>query len=191
MALDYRDLVPKIYCEASDLLEVPPLSLDPISEQVQSNTLAIHSLVSKIESLEVKLSSLIESDSYFTTGTSHSSSNTTYVAAASQPLTVVSVPFPPHSDKMSSMKMTHHSEARDSQLILLGLPEQEPILYAKSDVNELLEFLARKPVLIKDMFRLGKNPRSHDLASARPRPVLIKLSTAWNRKLVLLHWRSL
>ena len=36
VALDSSDFVPKIYCEASDLLKVSPLSLDPISEQVQS-----------------------------------------------------------------------------------------------------------------------------------------------------------
>ena len=169
VALDFSDLVPKIYCEASDLLKTPPLSLDPTSEQVQSNTLAMYSLVFKIESLQVKLSSLIESGSY--------SSNTTYAAAASQPPIVVAVPSPPYSDKMSSMKRTHHSEAQESLLIIFGLPEQESILDAKGDVDE---FLAGKPVLIKDVFRLGKYPRQHDPASACPHPVLIKLSTAWD-----------
>ena len=42
------------------------------------------------------------------------------------------------------------------------------------------------------MFRLGKTTRSHSTFSqARPRPVLIKLSVAWDRKLVLLRKRKL
>ena len=128
----------------------------------------------------MKFTSLIESGSYSTTGTSNSS-NTTYAAATSQPPTVVLVPSPSHPDRMSSMKKTHHSEAWDSLFILFGHPEQESILNAKGDVDELLEFLGGKPVLIKNMFRLGKNPRPHDPASAYPCPVMIKLSTAWDQ----------
>ena len=42
------------------------------------------------------------------------------------------------------------------------------------------------------MFRLGKTTRSHSVSpQARPRPVLIKLSVAWDRKLVLLRKRKL
>ena len=41
---------------------------------------------------------------------------------------------------------------------------------------------------IKDMFRLGKMTRSSGTGtSARPRPILIKLFTAWDCKLVLLR----
>ena len=45
-------------------------------------------------------------------------------------------------------------------------------------------------VQIRDVFRLGKyNPSSS--SSTRPRPVLIKLSTAWDRKVILLQKRNL
>ena len=51
-------------------------------------------------------------------------------------------------------------------------------------VDEILEFLANKP---KDMFCLGKFSCSNSLfSSAHSRPVLIKLSTAWDHKLILL-----
>ena len=49
-----------------------------------------------------------------------------------------------------------------------------------------------KPVQIRDMFRLGKiNHSSTAPRQSRPRPILIKLSMAWDRKLVLLRKRNL
>ena len=47
-----------------------------------------------------------------------------------------------------------------------------------------------KPVQIRDMFRLGKINHS-STAQSRPRPILIKLSMAWDRKLVLLRKKNL
>ena len=53
-------------------------------------------------------------------------------------------------------------------------------------INETLEFLVGKSVLIRDMFRLGKPKHfSSSPDQGRPRPILIKLSTPWDRKLVL------
>ena len=54
----------------------------------------------------------------------------------------------------------------------------------------MLEFLSGKPIQIKDMFRLGKYVPSTS-STSRPRPILIKLCTAWDRKLVLLHKTNL
>ena len=59
VVLDSSDLIPGIYCEATDLLQVPSLSLDPISEKVETNTLSLQDLVSKIDHLEAKLSSYL------------------------------------------------------------------------------------------------------------------------------------
>ena len=56
-------------------------------------------------------------------------------------------------------------------------------------MDEILEFLSGKSIQIKDMFRLGKF--ISQTTSSRPRPVLIKLCTAWDRKLVLLCKSSL
>lgn len=50
-------------------------------------------------------------------------------------------------------------------------------IYSRSSsaVVEFLEFLAGYPIVIKDtcMFQLRKHPRTHDLASAHPCPVLM------------------
>ena len=49
VVLDTSDLIPGIYCEATDLLQVPSLSLDPVSKNVETNTLSLQNLVSKID----------------------------------------------------------------------------------------------------------------------------------------------
>ena len=59
--LDADNLIPLIFCEASDLLRLPPLSLDPIGEQVHANSEVLVTLKSSIASLELKIGSLIES----------------------------------------------------------------------------------------------------------------------------------
>ena len=43
--LDSTDSVPPNVCEASDLIRLPPLFLDPVGKQVQSNTCALHTLL--------------------------------------------------------------------------------------------------------------------------------------------------
>ena len=48
----------------------------------------------------------------------------------------------------------------------------------------MLQFLAGKPVLVKDVFRLGKYAQN---SHHHPCPVLIKLTTPWNRRLILLR----
>ena len=186
VVLDSSDLIPGIYCEATDLLQVPSLSLDPISEKVETNTLSLQDLVSKIDHLEAKLSSLFEASS-------NAHSQTTYAD-----VTASTIPIPSASASMSQIpqkvlsKLPFSSESRDCNLILFGLPESKSIVDTKESVDEMLEFLAGKLVIVKDMFRLGKYDSSGGArGSNRPRPVLIKLTTPWDRKLILLRKSNL
>ena len=72
-------------------------------------------------------------------------------------------------------------------MILFGLAEMQSIVEVKSTVDELLEFFSGKQVEIKDMFHLGRYKQS----ATCPCPLLIKLSTGWDRKLILLCKRDL
>ena len=56
--LDSTDKVSKFYFEALHLLKLPPLSLDPIAEQVKLNSSVLKTLSSTIEELNRKISSL-------------------------------------------------------------------------------------------------------------------------------------
>ena len=81
VALDSSDLIPGIYCEATDLLRIPSLSLDPVSEKVETNTLSLNDLVAKVGCLEAKIASLV--------GVwSKASSYSSYAAATSSNATV-------------------------------------------------------------------------------------------------------
>ena len=78
------------------------------------------------------------------------------------------------SHNMVTTKPPFSSDPRDCNLVLFGLPESRSIVDTKESVDE-----AGKPVLVKDLFRLGKYVPSADPqnSSHRPRPVLIKLTT--------------
>ena len=89
-------------------------------------------------------------------------------------------------------RWSQQHDGRECNLILFGLPEKGTILDAKVVVDEVLEFLAKKPIVIKDMFRLGKYTQCTGISSSvRSRPILVKLSSAWDRKLLLLRRSNL
>ena len=90
-ALDSTVRIPPIYCEASDLLRLPPLSLYPVGEQVQCNSQNLKSLTSVVERLESKLSSFLASptqQSYAkaTSAVSHAKTPVLSPVASSGPL---------------------------------------------------------------------------------------------------------
>ena len=58
---DASDSIPTICCEANSLFRIPPISLDPVAEQVHSNSQALRALCSIIEGLEKKLSDFLVS----------------------------------------------------------------------------------------------------------------------------------
>ena len=78
VALDSTDLIPGIYCEATDLLRIPSLSLDPISEKIETNTLSLKDLAVKIDLLEAKIAS-------FPGANSNPPGQASYAAIASTP----------------------------------------------------------------------------------------------------------
>ena len=115
-------------------------------------------LASKIDLLETKLSSVLDSR------ITNDLSTNTYAAVASSfipPSNVNSLPSPPAHKAPS---LSHSApDARDCNLILFGLPQTES---TKVSVDETLEFLVGKSVLIRDMFRLGKPLRRIKVALA-------------------------
>ena len=50
--LDAYDSTPTICYEATSLLRIPPISLDPVAEQMHSNSQALRALSSAIDELE-------------------------------------------------------------------------------------------------------------------------------------------
>ena len=79
-----------------------------------------------------------------------------------------------HSARLSSTKSPSVIDSRACNLVLFGLSDNDSILKLKSEIDEVLEFLAGKQVTVNDVFRLCKFSASSNC----PRPVLIKLATA-------------
>ena len=90
----------------------------------------------------------------------------------------------------STGSSTSKFDDRVLNLILFGLPESRSIIDLKKTVDEIFEFLAEKPVQIKDLFCLGKRNPSPS-PGACPHPVLIKVCATWDRRVFLLHKKNL
>ena len=189
-ALDSKDLIPPMFCEASDLFRLPPLSLDPVAEQVNLNSQSLNEFTASVKDLESILSLLVSSvssvkasvdiESPMVTTDSYAARTSSFIPSASRGTKPTAKSF------RSSASVI---DDRNLNLILFGLPESRSILDLKKVVDEIFEFLAERPVQIKDVFRLRKhNPSS---SGTRPRPVLIKLSSTWDRKVLLLQKRNL
>ena len=175
-------MLPEMFCEASDLFRLPPLSLDPVAEQVNLNSRSLDMLTTSVKDLECKLSSLFSSISSAGDKANDPSTATSAMYAASF--------LPPSTSLMkptgrSTGSSTSKFDDRVLNLILFGLPESRSIIDLKKTVDEIFEFLAEKPVQIKDLFRLGKRNPSPS-PGARPRPVLIKVCATWDRRVLLL-----
>ena len=116
--LDSVARIPAIYCEASDLLRLPPLSLDPVGEQVQSNSQNLKSLTSAVERLENKLSSFLATpmqQSYAEiTSAAVPHPQTTVPLATSHSQSSLSMPLHKKVQKPSSQ------DSRESNIVLFG-----------------------------------------------------------------------
>ena len=132
---------------------MPPLSLDPVSEQVASNSQALESLVATVARFEQQLTSL--STSFIPTATnsipnaqgcgSLGGTNNSYAKVASS-----TPPIPTSGNSYSSGAIVRqksspghylHHDGRDSNLVLFGLPESGSIVDDKAIVDEAFEFL--------------------------------------------------
>ena len=83
--------------------------------------------------------------------------------------------------------------SRQQNLILFDLSEEHSLIDSKCIIDEMLEFLVNKPVGIKDLVRIGRSKKAESASvnALRPRPLLIKLDTVWDRRLVLAFKRKL
>ena len=158
---------------------------------MQCNTQALHALSAVVSKVEDKLACLIDQTkglqdshaSITTTPKEVGRANTSYAETASVHLPVNQVP-PIH---LKSTSRALGNDSRASNVILFGLPEGRSIIESKKAVDEVFEYLAGRPVVINDIFRLGK----YNQQSPRPRPLLVKLSAIWDKKLILSRKRNL
>ena len=78
---------------------------------------------------------------------------------------------------------TVDSNDRHSNLLVFGLPETSSLMETKEKVDNMLAYLTGT-IDVRDLFRIGRFKKEAENTS---RPVLVKLSSAWDRKVVVLN----
>ena len=94
--------------------------------------------------------------------------------------------------------MTHPPHVPDnperlSNILLFGVKEEGDLsgMHIDKVVNSIFQTVAGKQISIKDMFRIGRKSRGNQeptvAAQPRscPRPILVKLQSVWDRRLLL------
>ena len=132
-ALDSTNKVLPIYCEASNLLRLPSLSLDPIAEQVNHNSQSLSTLADVVERLDKKLSFFLDFSSFPSVQRSFA------MAASSAPPTQVASPSPVSVQKNTTPRSSS-SDGHELYVILFGLPDEGSIVYAKQLWMKCLSF---------------------------------------------------
>lgn len=92
-----------------------------------------------------------------------------------------------HYSRSSSSQFTSINSEAQKNIVLFGLSETYSLLELKDVIDEMLQLLVGKPVAVNDIMRIGRVKRESEAAIGPqgPCPVLIKLDTVWNRRLVL------
>lgn len=184
-ALDCNEALPAIYCEAHDLLLLPPpargppgIGLLPATTACDLNDLKVkmEEMSAKVEGLQSKLT---EVNDKLSSGAAISTCQRGQVAG------VTRIPGP------VTNVVARNSEAADQErrryLIVFGLEEKDSTLETKSDVDKLFHHLVGRDVQVKDAIRLGRRGarKENSLVSARPQPLLLKLMCPWDCRIVL------
>ena len=184
--LDEKGDIPQIFCEALDLLQMPPVVVDPIAEKIRENNLTIKSLEEKLQQLSNNISGLcssvstVESNLSILSSTNKATPSYASAAIANNP-TKVNV----------SPRSSTASFSRNSNLILFGLPMTPSLPELKEKVSLLLQFLVGTSVPLRDIYRLRQKKSSSPDASSRPKPVILTFDSPFDRRLVLSSVRKL
>jgi len=118
--LDEADKIPQIFCEATDLVKLPPIAAYPISDLVLGNKACLQEIEGKISQLHAQITALQESTSKveanISTAPSPPLSYADAVRAVSSSVSGVS------GQSVSGLKS---ADKRAGNLIVFGLPKVE------------------------------------------------------------------
>lgn len=205
--LDTAGKLPAVYCEANELIRLPSLVIDPISVKLDSHTVTLNSLAGKVDNLPALLAtpsavsdSMSKCCSSFGELVSDIQSQLTKLSSSvtsfSRVTERLSSSNPPQMSSANSGKPSQITSSatpqplrdRSNNIILFGLPESS-LLSMKSAIDDMSTHLIGKSIRVTDAFRLGR--RGEVNSQSRPRPVLIKLESCWDKRLLLASCRKL
>ncbi len=175
--------------------KLPPIVTDPLHELVQGNGASLKEIESKVTQLQDEVAKVNTTISKVESRTTSSlGAHVSYADALQSSAGNVSstgIQQEPSRPADLSAHLSSRLNRRDN-LIIFGLPEVDSLSALKCSVDELLSFFAGQPIGISDLFRLGRSKKSSSSAPTEgPRPVLLKLSSSWDRRLVVSSVRQL
>ncbi len=174
-ALDTEGLAPEVLCSSNDLLLLPPplplRGIDELSDELKSLRSEVEL---KLDGIDRQLQSMSQS-------------------VAVTPTAEVNKTVPPPrvnvSDTASPANKANLDDLqRRSNVVIYGVTENKSLTETHELVDSLFKCATGKPIPIWDMFRLGKKKQE---ISSRPRPLLVKLQCAWDRRIILAGKRNL
>ncbi len=182
--LDDADKLPLIFCEAAELVKLPPISVDSTAELVMANGACLNQIASQLAEVHDNVLELKAKVDNSSTQSGQVTAPKSYADAAKT------------SEQPTALTPAQSSGKgrgeRSNNLVLFGLPEVDSLHTLRSSVDELLCFLLGKSVPLNDMFRLGRFQKPTDQQpTPRPRPVLLKLATSWDCRLIMSEVRKL
>ena len=183
--LDDKGSIPMIFCEASDLVLLPPIVTDPVCEMVHENSRSLRGLENEIGELSSKFDKLNAVISKVEGSLSHLSAES-YASVTRSPPRIAQART---SSPISGNSMPTYA-SRSHKLILFGLPEHNTLSELKNEIDKILSFLVGSHVPLSDLYRLGRK-KSGTTPLSRPRPVLLTFTSLMDRRLVLSRVRKL
>ena len=145
----YNENLPEIFCEASDLVRLPPIVTDSCTEQVLRNGSSLEDVKVKLESLGLGVSNLsaklvsIESQIAALPCGGAIAGN----GGSSHPSSSSSHPPNPKASNKSSVDLREN-------LIVFGIKESRVLSDTMASVKNMLEFLTGRSTPVKDMYRI-------------------------------------
>ena len=188
--LDELDKLPEIFCEANDLVKLPAVTTDTCTELVQCNQISLTHLEDHVGSLSESLTSLSSKVSEIKSQLSSYSSGQPCNQPASTPVASYAQATQASNASASVLRNIKNKYDCQENLVLFGVKEAGSIQDTMNRVKDILKFLVDDPPPVGDFFRLGrrKKPDSNLSMSDQsfcPRPLIIKLTSVWNWRLIL------
>ena len=163
--LDDNSSIPTIFCEASDLVLLPPIVTDPVCEMVHENSRSLRGLENEIKELSSIFDKLNAVISQVEGSLSHNSAESYASVTCSSPqIAQARISFPLSGNSMPTYASRSH------KLILFGLPEHNTLTELKNEIDKILSFLVGSHVPLSDPYRLGH--KKSGTTPLSPRPVL-------------------
>ena len=129
--------IPDIFCEAADLVRIPPVVVDGCTELVQRNGLSLGNITSKLEALSSDIAAL--------------SSKLTTLEPLSLPRNVIRPHRDSTGDRQAAIPPASNSRFdRHENLMIFGLDESQSMSDTMTSVQTMLQFVTGRstPVLI-------------------------------------------